>query len=97
MDLIFSDCLSRNEANVFRKIRDVPLTCGEFCLPLVDVTSCLEADQPATSLHATPDAWVRAAILNVASSGKFSRDGTIAEYAADISKVQPCPMPQKPQ
>ena len=31
-------------------------------------------------------------ILNVASSGKFSSDRTIAEYATDIWKVEPCPV-----
>jgi glycogen phosphorylase len=28
----------------------------------------------------------------VASSGKFSSDRTIAEYAADIWNVEPCPV-----
>jgi starch phosphorylase len=36
--------------------------------------------------------WSRKAILNVAGSGKFSSDRTIAEYAADIWKVEPCPV-----
>jgi starch phosphorylase len=30
--------------------------------------------------------------LNVAGSGKFSSDRTIAEYSADIWKVNPCPV-----
>ena len=33
------------------------------------------------------------AILNVAGSGEFSSDHTIAEYAAGIWKVEPCPVP----
>jgi starch phosphorylase len=41
---------------------------------------------------AESDAWVRKAILNVASSGKFSSDRTIAEYAADIWNAKPCPV-----
>ena len=40
-----------------------------------------------------PEGWARQAILNVAGSGKFSSDRTIAEYAADIWKVEPCPVP----
>jgi starch phosphorylase len=30
--------------------------------------------------------------LNVASSGKFSSDRTVAEYAADIWHAEPCPV-----
>jgi glucan phosphorylase len=33
------------------------------------------------------------AILNVASSGKFSSDRTIHEYATEIWKAEPCPIP----
>ncbi|HEX9667024.1 MAG TPA: glycogen/starch/alpha-glucan phosphorylase [Thermodesulfobacteriota bacterium] len=35
----------------------------------------------------------RKAVVNVAGCGKFSRDRTIAEYAAGIWKVEPCPVP----
>jgi glycogen phosphorylase len=43
-------------------------------------------------LYADANAWARQAIVNVAGSGKFSSDRTIAEYAADIWKVKPCPV-----
>jgi starch phosphorylase len=33
-------------------------------------------------------------VLNVAGSGKFSSDRSIAEYAADIWNVEPCPVPE---
>jgi len=57
-----------------------------------DVT-LLEADRKLCDLYADPDAWARKAILNVAGSGKFSSDRSIAEYAADIWQVEPCPVP----
>jgi len=44
-------------------------------------------------LYHDQEAWSRKAILNVAHSGKFSSDRTIAEYATDIWKVEPCPVP----
>ena len=43
-------------------------------------------------LYAKPDEWALAAILNIAASGKFSSDRTIAEYAARIWEVKPCPV-----
>jgi starch phosphorylase len=57
--------------------------------------SYLDADERLCSLYADPEAWARKAILNVAGSGKFSSDRTIAEYAAEVWNVQPCPIPQK--
>jgi len=46
-----------------------------------------------SDLYRNADEWARKAILNVASSGKFSSDRTIAEYAREIWNVEPCPMP----
>jgi hypothetical protein len=34
-------------------------------------------------------------MLNVAGSGKFSSDRTIAQYAAQIWNAKPCPVPWK--
>ena len=42
-----------------------------------------------------PDEWARKAILNLAGSGKFSSDRTIAEYVNEIWNVQACPVPKK--
>ena len=59
---------------------------------LADLKSYLEADQRLRDLYADPGAWARKAILNVAGSGKFSSDRTIAQYAAEIWEVKPCPV-----
>ena len=92
LDLIFSDHFSRYEPGVFAPLRDALLTHGDHYLHLADLTSYLEADQRLVKLYADPDAWARQAIVNVAGSGKFSSDRTIAEYAADIWQVKPCPV-----
>jgi starch phosphorylase len=92
LDLIFSDHFSRYEPGVFTAVRDALLTHGDHYLHLADLTSYLEADQRLVELYTDADAWARQAILNVASSGKFSSDRTIAEYAADIWQVAPCPV-----
>jgi starch phosphorylase len=92
LDLIFSDHFSGNEPGIFAPLRDTLLTRGDYYMHLADLGSYLEADGRLCALYADPDAWARKAILNVASSGKFSSDRTIAEYAADIWHVKPCPV-----
>jgi len=92
LDLIFSDHFSRYEPGVFAPLRDALLTHGDYYMHLADLKSYLEADQRLCDLYANPDAWARRAILNVAGSGKFSSDRTIAEYAAGIWKVKQCPV-----
>ena len=92
LDLMFSDYFSRNEPGVFTPLRDMLLTQGDFYMHLADLTSYLEADGRLVDLYCHPDDWTRKAILNIASSGNFSSDRTIQEYAADIWKVEPCPV-----
>ena len=92
LDLIFSDYFNRYEPGVFAPLRDVLLTNGDHYMHLADLTAYLEADQRLLELYGDQDAWARKAILNVASSGKFSSDRTIAEYARDIWNVRPCPV-----
>jgi starch phosphorylase len=95
LDLMFSDYFSRNERGVFAPLRDMLLTNGDHYMHLADLKSYLEADERLRASYADPDEWARKAILNVAGSGKFSSDRTIAEYAAEIWNVQPCPVPGK--
>jgi starch phosphorylase len=93
LDLIFSDHFSRNEPGVFSPLREMLLTNGDFYMHLADLTSYVQAHEKLGALYADQDAWAHKAILNVASSGKFSSDRTISEYAADIWNVKPCPVP----
>ncbi len=93
LDLVASDHFSRYEPGVFSELHDTLLAHGDHYKHLADLKSYLEADQRMLDLYSDQDAWARKAILNVASSGKFSADRTIAEYAAEIWKVKPCPVP----
>jgi glycogen phosphorylase len=93
LDLIFSDHFSRNEPGVFTPLRDTLLTQGDHYMHLADLTSYCQAHERLGALYADPGAWTHKTILNVASSGKFSSDRAIGEYASDIWKVQPCPVP----
>ena len=93
LDVIFSDSLSRNELGAFTPLYDTLLTNGDNYMHLADLGSYLEADGRLLELYAHPHEWARKAILNIASSGKFSSDRTIKQYAEEIWKVAPCPVP----
>jgi glycogen phosphorylase len=93
LDLIFSDHLSRNEPGVFEPLRGTLLTHGDHYMHLADLSSYLEADRRLLGLYADPEGWARKAIANIAASGRFSSDRTIAEYAAEIWQAKPCPVP----
>jgi len=93
LDLISSNYFSPREPGVFAPLYDTLLTYGDHYMHLADLKSYLEADQRLRELYANSDEWVRKAILNVAGSGMFSSDRTIAEYATQIWEVKPCPVP----
>jgi glycogen phosphorylase len=92
LDLIFSDHFNAKEPGIFEPLRG-PLMGHDHYMHLADLTSYLEADRRLLELYADPQEWARKAILNIASSGKFSSDRTIAEYAAEIWGAKPCPVP----
>ena len=93
LDLIFSDYFSRYESGTFTPIRDALLTNGDHYMHLADLTSYVQAQDRLGDLYANRTEWARKAILNIASSGKFSSDRTIHEYATEIWKAEPCPIP----
>jgi len=92
LDLISSNYFSRYEPGAFAPLVDTLLT-GDHYMHLADLTSYVQAQERLGALYKDPGAWSRKAILNVASSGKFSSDRTIGQYTADIWKVSPCPIP----
>jgi len=93
LDLVFSGHFSRNEPGVFNPLRDMLLTDGDSYMHMADLTPYIQAHEALGALYADKFAWTRKAILNVAGSGKFSSDRTIAEYASQIWKVSPCLVP----
>ena len=92
LDLIASGHFNPGEPGVFDPILDVLLAKGDFYLHLADLRSYSEAHNRLGQFYLNPEAWTRAAILNVAASGKFSSDRTIEQYAAEIWNVAPCPV-----
>jgi len=91
LDLISSDYFSRYEPGTFAPLLDTLLNHDHY-MHLADLTSYCQAQDRLGDLYVNPGEWARKAILNVASSGKFSSDRSIAEYAADIWNAGPCPV-----
>jgi glycogen phosphorylase len=92
LDLIFSDHFSPHEPGIFEPLRGALLTHGDRFMHLADLTSYLHADAKLCELHRKPNEWTEKVILNLAGSGKFSSDRTIADYAREIWGAKPCPV-----
>jgi starch phosphorylase len=92
LDLIASGHFSASDTGLFGPLYDM-LMHSDHYMHLADLSSYLEADRRMCALYANPHEWARKALLNVAASGKFSSDRTIAEYATGIWGMQACPVP----
>ena len=92
LDLMFSGHFNRGEPGIFDPLRDMLLKHGDYYMHLADLTSYCQAQERLGDLYSDSGAWAHKAILNVASSGKFSSDRTIAQYAAEIWKAESCPV-----
>ncbi len=58
---------------------------------LADFDDYCRAQEQAEKLYADKKAWARAALKNIANSGKFSSDRTIEDYVRDIWKLKKIP------
>lgn len=92
LDLIFSGHFNRSEPGIFDPLRDLLLKHGDYYMHLADLTSYCEAQDRVGVLYSDSSEWAERAILNVASSGKFSSDRTISQYASEIWRAEPCPV-----
>ncbi len=90
LELITNNHFSSDEPGIFEPIRATLLDHGDYFMHLADLMPYTQAQQALGELYTTSDIWDRKAIINVACSGKFSSDRTIAQYASEIWNAQPC-------
>jgi starch phosphorylase len=93
IDLLFSGYFNINEPNIFEPLRRSLFEEGDRYYHFADLRMYSEAHRKARELYkGDRNAWNRIAVLNIASSGKFSSDRTIAQYAKDIWNIDACPV-----
>jgi starch phosphorylase len=90
LDLIASDFFSRNEPGVFAPIVDALIRHGDHYMHLADLASYAETHRRLGEVYTDRPEWLRRVALNIAASGRFSSDRTIADYAREIWSVSPC-------
>jgi starch phosphorylase len=93
LDLIFNNHFSADEPGIFEPIRETLITKGDYYMHLADLTGYVQTQEKVAALYGDRREWAKKAIHNIARSGKFSSDRTIAEYANGIWEATSCPVP----
>jgi len=88
IDMIRDGFFTPGNVDEFRDVVDLLLNNDRF-LTLADYTSYIAAQDEVATTYNDSSKWAEMAINNIASSGKFSSDRTIAEYAREIWGMEP--------
>jgi glycogen phosphorylase len=88
IELIASGFFSPDDRDLHREVVDY-LRYDDPYLICADFDAYLACQDRAAATFADPARWSRMAVLNIAHSGKFSSDRTIAEYAREIWDASP--------
>ncbi len=92
IDLILSGYFNFSEPGIFEPLRKSLFDDGDRYMHFADIASYRDVHQQARDLYRDDQTeWRKRAILNIASSCKFSTDRTIGQYASEIWGVDPCP------
>jgi starch phosphorylase len=83
LDAISSGVFSPDEPGRFRTLVESLLESDRYFV-LADFDAYVAAQEQVDALYASPAAWSRVALLNMARMGRFSSDETIRGYARDI-------------
>ncbi|XP_031627797.1 glycogen phosphorylase [Contarinia nasturtii] len=100
IDQISCGFFSPSNPNEFKGIADILLKWDGYLL-LADYEDYIKTQDLVSKTYQNQKKWLEMAIHNIASSGKFSSDRTIEEYAREIWGVEPTyeklPKPSEPR
>jgi glycogen phosphorylase len=88
VDSLGSNLFCPDEPGLFRWIVDELLDRGDRYFHLADLTSYIDASHRVEKDYLDQELWTAKSIRNVARTGYFSSDRTVAEYARDIWHIQ---------
>jgi starch phosphorylase len=100
VDQIQGGFFSPGNPNEFQHLGDVIMKNDRYFM-LADYEAYIKSQELVSATYLNQSKWLEMAIHNIASSGKFSSDRTIAEYAREIWGVEPSweklPAPHEPR
>ncbi len=92
LDAIKSNFFNLDQPGLYQPIWDTLLAHGDHYLVLAEFDAYVQCQAEISKVFEDKERWARMCILNIANSGKFSTDRTIAEYAKEIWNIHPCPV-----
>ncbi|KAL4656237.1 glycogen phosphorylase, liver form-like [Arapaima gigas] len=100
VDQIKSGFFSPRTPDLFHDIIEMLFKHDRFKV-FADYEDYVRCQEKVSRLYQKPKEWTKKVIKNIAASGKFSSDRTIAEYATEIWGVEPTdlkiPSPNEPR
>lgn len=88
MELLESGRFNANEPGIFDILIGGLRNPGDQWLTIADFRSFIDAQQQVNEAYKDADDWDRMSIINTATSGYFSSDRTIGQYAEEIWGVK---------
>ncbi|KAB0404105.1 hypothetical protein E2I00_008858 [Balaenoptera physalus] len=88
IDQLDSGFFSPKQPDLFKGIVNMLMHHDRFKV-FADYEDYIKCQERVSALYKNPREWTRMVIRNIATSGKFSSDRTIAQYAREIWGVEP--------
>ncbi|KAG8522723.1 Glycogen phosphorylase, muscle form, partial [Galemys pyrenaicus] len=88
MEQLSSGFFSPKQPDLFKDIVNMLMHQDRFKV-FADYEDYIKCQERVSDLYKNPREWTRMVIRNIATSGKFSSDRTIAQYAREIWGVEP--------
>lgn len=83
IDQIASGFFSPENPGLFKDVANSLLHNDKYML-LADYRSYIDSQDKVAACYQNPNEWAKKVVFNIASSGKFSSDRTIEQYATEI-------------